>query len=256
MPEMQHRGAGPFSSASHDSAGDDKDPHGPSSIPPWVHANKSEDEESDKLLTPPSQIRPNTRHYKPPPPHNYKLGRKWDHLRDAEPPFLSTSMADAQARWKPVMASSPNPNTTTMRQQGRIVDAAWMAENMPDMLPDWQPDDGNEAEKADRGTKGFMYRGKWLISPERQERTVRLFWRLLLKNPFVPLFFRVTVLTFSTGALGLAVSIYSAVQKVNADADADNPCASRASTFMAIGLGSVALPYIGYVTWDEYLSKP
>lgn len=79
---------------------------------------------------------------------------------------------------------------------------------------------------------------------------------MLLKNPFVPLFFRVTVLTFSAGALGIAASIYTAVQKVNVDADPNNQCASRASTFMAISVGCFALPYIGYVTWDEYMSKP
>lgn len=80
--------------------------------------------------------------------------------------------------------------------------------------------------------------------------------RLLLKNPFVPLFFRVTVLTFSAVSLGIAASIYTAVQKVNKDIDPDNQCASRASTFMALTVGCFAVPYIGYVTWDEYMSKP
>jgi hypothetical protein len=30
----------------------------------------------------------------------------------------------------------------------------------------------------------------------------------------------------------------------------------RASTYMAIIVGSIAIPYVGYVTWDEYMSKP
>ena len=75
------------------------------------------------------------------------------------------------------MASSPNPEGARWRQEGRVVDAAWMAEHMPDLHPEWRPEDEDQAENAARkGMKGLMYKGKWLISPERQERTVRLFW--------------------------------------------------------------------------------
>ena len=80
--------------------------------------------------------------------------------------------------------------------------------------------------------------------------------RLLLKNPFVPLVFRVTVFAFSTAALAVAVSIYMNVRRVNQDSNPNNQCAGRASTYMAICVSSVALPYLGYVTWDEYMSKP
>jgi hypothetical protein len=80
--------------------------------------------------------------------------------------------------------------------------------------------------------------------------------RLLLKNPFIPLIFRVTTLAFTTAALGVAASIYINIKKVNTDADPNNQCAKRASTYMAVAVGSIALPYIGYVTWDEYMSKP
>lgn len=72
----------------------------------------------------------------------------------------------------------------------------------------------------------------------------------------MPLFFRVWVLSFAAISLGIAASIFTAVEAVNQDADPNNQCASRASTYMAIGVGSLALPYIGYVTWDEYMSKP
>ena len=78
----------------------------------------------------------------------------------------------------------------------------------------------------------------------------------MLKNPFVPLVFRLTVFAFSAAALAIAAEIYVTVNRVNHDADPDNQCATRASTYMAICVGTVALPYIGYVTWDEYMSKP
>lgn len=70
------------------------------------------------------------------------------------------------------MQSGPNP----YEKEGRVVDAAWMEENMPDLNPDWHPDDEVHPGGHGISAKGLMYKGKWLISPERQEKTVRLFW--------------------------------------------------------------------------------
>jgi hypothetical protein len=80
--------------------------------------------------------------------------------------------------------------------------------------------------------------------------------RLLLKNAFVPLVFRLTVLAFSVASLGIAGSSFNAIKRVNSDNDPFNQCVPRASTYMAIVIGSVAIPYVGYVTWDEYMAKP
>lgn len=182
------------------------------------------------------------------------------------------------------MASGPNPQTAAGSDGARVVGPEWMAENMPDMLPGWTPDvDGEEEGATGKGEKarGLMYKGKWLISPERQERTVRLFWvsgelllakqemlaighhgltgqlqRILLKNAYMPMVFRLTVLAFSIAGLAVAANIYRNIKNVNRDADPGNQCATRASTYMAISVGSVAVPYICYVTWDEYMSKP
>ena len=170
MPEMQQRGSLISSiNANSQSSKPQADPHGASALPPWVHINDG-NEDHDTLLSP-DRAKPNTRHYKPPPSH-YKPGRKWDHLRSAEPPLLSLPIADSQARWKPFMQSGPNPQF----KEGRIVDAAWMEQNMPDLNPDWHPEDEEEAGPTIFSARGLMYKGKWLISPERQERTVRLFW--------------------------------------------------------------------------------
>lgn len=57
-----------------------------------------------------------------------------------------------------------------------MVDAAWMEQNMPDLAPGYYSEDEVEAHPDGHSTRGLMYRGKWLISPERQERTMRLFW--------------------------------------------------------------------------------
>ena len=57
-----------------------------------------------------------------------------------------------------------------------MVDEAWITENMPDLGADWHSDLEREAGPQFLSAKGLMYKGKWLISPERQEKSVRLFW--------------------------------------------------------------------------------
>jgi hypothetical protein len=78
----------------------------------------------------------------------------------------------------------------------------------------------------------------------------------MLKNPFIPLIFRIIVLAFSGASLGISAVLFENIQRVNNDDDPDNQCAPRASTYMAIIVGCLAIPYVLYVTWDEYMSKP
>jgi hypothetical protein len=182
MPDMQQRGSllsAVASSSITQPRPQDIDPHQATSIPPWVHVNEGEEEQESKeqdalLSTPSPRARPNTRHYRPSHPHHYKPGRKWDSLRSAEPALLSEPIAEHQQRWKPFMQSGPNPQT----RGGRVVDAAWMDEHMPDLNPDWHPDDEAEVGTGPQGftAKGLMYKGMWLISPERQEKSIRFFW--------------------------------------------------------------------------------
>lgn len=67
-------------------------------------------------------------------------------------------------------------------------------------------------------------------------------------HPLIPLIFRLTVLITSIIALGLAASAHSLANKYRFP---QNP-----STTMAIVVDVVAIPYILYVTWDEYTGKP
>ncbi|KAF2861569.1 hypothetical protein K470DRAFT_256693 [Piedraia hortae CBS 480.64] len=268
MPEMlqkvgslsSHATAVPPSATDHEPAARlESDPRAPQSIPPWVHMGC---DEADAFLPKPSvpdHTVPNSRHYRP-PPANYKPGRKWDHVRSASPPYVRETLPEQQARWQPIMASSPNPKEQSAH--ARIMDDRWMEANMAAVIglgwreeDDWAAD-GTHQSPAPVGFQGLMYHGKWLISPERQERTVRLFWRLLLKNPFVPLAFRLCVLIFSAASVGIAAGMQEAIKHANSDANSTNNCAARASTYMAICVGTVAIPYLGYVTWDEYMSKP
>jgi hypothetical protein len=138
-----------------------------------------------------------------------------------------------------------------------------MDENMPHLTSTWI---ATEPEKPSEKAKGL-----WLFTPERRSKTfarIKVFMssalclcyllivlqRIILKNPFVPLVFRLIVLSFTVAALGLGARVFHEADAVNRQGE--GPCSKRASTYMAIVLDSVAVPYIGYITWDEYLSKP
>ncbi len=67
-------------------------------------------------------------------------------------------------------------------------------------------------------------------------------------HPYVPLIFRLIVLTTSVIALGLSASLH------HLSIDYHEPIPP--STTMAIIVDIIAIPYIVYVTWDEYTGKP
>ncbi|KAL1303977.1 hypothetical protein AAFC00_000423 [Neodothiora populina] len=221
------------------------------SIPPWVRTEEDDDDDEDDgasgqhhRLLPPSSAMPASHHYLPAPPHQHRApGRKWDHLRDAEPAMLDQPIDVNQRRWLPYMVSGPHPGVT---QGARIVSDAWMDEHMPHMTAEWTPGEDEEAtEKAE---------GYWLLSPARQRHTFYRIQRIILKNPYVPLVFRLTVLAFTLAGLGLGARVYHEANSVTRASGFS--CNKRASTYMAIILDSIAVPYICYITWDEYLSKP
>lgn len=67
-------------------------------------------------------------------------------------------------------------------------------------------------------------------------------------HPLVPLVFRITVLTTSMIALGLSASVHHLSKKYF--------YAQTPSTTMAIVVDVIGIPYILYITWDEYTGKP
>lgn len=269
-PEMQQRGSIRSSTivASSPPSRPQTDPHTPYSIPPWVQSTFNSRDITDRDLDE-KTASPLPR---PQPPANYKPGRKWDQQRTAEPALLSAPLGEQMKRWDGFMHSGPN-DQESRNAETKVVDQAWLDEHMPYLSASgWVEQEEEQLPFGVRMGRGLMYRGKWLISPERQEKTVRLFWvsrtcsrggkladplqRLLLKNPYVPLVFRLVILAFSAASLGVAARIFVAVDTVNSDGDPDNQCATRASTYMAICVGAAGIPYVAYVTWDEYLSKP
>jgi hypothetical protein len=72
--------------------------------------------------------------------------------------------------------------------------------------------------------------------------------RTLLRNPIIPLVFRLIIWFFSLIALALGGSIFHISEKEG--------FSQRPSTLMAITVDIIALVYILYITYDEYTGKP
>lgn len=89
-----------------------------------------------------------------------------------------------------------------------------------------------------------------------------------MNNPFVVLIIRLIVLVFVLAALGVGASIYHRTDALNSSAGAragtlidpsteqNYICEQQPSTYMAFMVDSCAVVYLGYITWDEYRSKP
>ena len=75
-------------------------------------------------------------------------------------------------------------------------------------------------------------------------------WRILLRHPLVPLLFRSIVIVASLISLAVAAAIYEHESKQTTQS------AEKTQSIVAIVIDVVAIPYIGYMLWDEYTGKP
>ncbi|KAG4430351.1 hypothetical protein IFR05_014170 [Cadophora sp. M221] len=165
-------------------------------------------------------------------------GRKWDHVRDAEPVIMQGGDVPTASPWVPFIKSSmyaPAPY-----EDRKIVTPEFLQQQTPGYERPWRGDmeQGEGSEKF----SALMYSKK-----KRKSLLVR-FQRALLLHPLVPLVFRVTVLTTSIVALAISSSVHHLSNKYT--------YAQNASTTMAIAVDVVAIPYILYITYDEYTGKP
>lgn len=163
-------------------------------------------------------------------------GRKWDHAREGDPVIVQ-SHGKGSSPWSTfVKASMYGP---TIGEEGETVGPDFLDEQTPGYSQPWRGDaPGEDPEKA----LGLLHSKKRrLLWYQRAQRSI-------IMHPLVPLAFRLTVLTTSTIALGLSASIFHLTR---ATAFSQSP-----SAVMAIVVDVIALPYIGYITWDEYTGKP
>ena len=136
-----------------------------------------------------------------------------------------------------VKSSMPGPMA---HEDRKLVTTDFLNQQTPGYMTPWRGDmeSSNDPEKL-----------SGLLHNKKQRRTVfNRVQHVLLMHPLVPLVFRLIILATSTIALGLSGSVHHLSVKY---AYVQNP-----STTMAIAVDVVAIPYILYVTWDEYTGKP
>ncbi|KAK4226195.1 hypothetical protein QBC38DRAFT_444864 [Podospora fimiseda] len=168
-------------------------------------------------------------------------GRKWDHLRSAEPVIVPNySRFDAQSPWISYTRSCQYGRLPN--EQSEIVDNEILKKLQPTF------DDPVDTPKLPP-TNGHR--------TTRSELLYKRFWRLILTHPLVPLAFRLIVLLTSIIALALSVKIFQ-IETRERDENGDNygNSSERTQSIVAIVVDTVAIPYIGYMTWDEYTGKP
>lgn len=214
------------------------------SIPPWVLNADSNDagQTTQPIHMPEPPVVPHHQYMPDEQRKKAARGRRYDQYRTAEPAMLDQPLADSSLRWLPFMLSGPQYQARDT-EGARLMPDSWMEENIAWWSP---PQDDTESHHEKRRT--------WLLDPDRRRGSVSQAKSRLLKNPFVPLVFRLIVTCFSAAALGLGARVYHQTRVTNITTQ--EGCVQRASTYMDIVVNSIAIPYIAYVTWDEYTSRP
>ncbi|GAP86230.1 putative regulator of phospholipase D SRF1 [Rosellinia necatrix] len=167
-------------------------------------------------------------------------GRRWDHLRTAEPVIMGLGYRapdeDPYDRWRDFIHSSSYGQD--VHDQYEVVDQAFLDQLMPGL---------------DEPVRTPLYP---LESRTTRSRKTAWFMRLgnfVLRHPIAPLIFRLIVLITTISALALATIIYR--RERDPELVAGNN-AETSQAIVAIVIDSVAIPYILYMTWDEYTGKP
>ncbi|GKT59088.1 hypothetical protein ColTof4_12620 [Colletotrichum tofieldiae] len=250
---------------------------GPRSLPPWIDSYEARygapTEDQLQLLSPPARAVPPQHNHSPNEPDRRvskdgyvdwtgdpvlenarprtkarltdvfrgkgaQHGRKWDHLRTAEPVIVSAHRPATQgppAAWRDFLQSSAYGHMEG--EESEVVDVEVLDKLQPDFNKRYDETVHRDVEKAS--------------SKQRRSKTMlQRMWSLILRHYLVPLVFRLTVMLTSIVALAIAARIYR-----HEDAKS-NTSPERAQSIVAIAVDTVALPYIGYMLWDEYTGKP
>lgn len=158
-------------------------------------------------------------------------------MRSAEPvivPGYAPVIAQADAPWHEFIHSSAWGHPAD--EESEVVE--------PDYLEKLQPNFGRPPVGAFNPHHARA---------SRRKRTMALYkrvWNLVMRHSLSPLLFRLVVMVTSILALGIAGRIY-----VLEDTDGRDS-AERTQSIVAIVVDCVAVPYIGYMIWDEYTGKP
>jgi hypothetical protein len=152
---------------------------------------------------------------------------------------MQSGVPQASSPWTNFIKSSTYG--PPIAEDAKRVDEEFLRQQTPGYEKPWRGDlESNEDPEST--VAGLLYSRK-----KRRTLLNRLQHKLLM-HPLIPLAFRITVLATSVIALGLASSLHHLSNNYQY---AQNPSAT-----MAIVVDVVAIPYILYITWDEYTAKP
>ncbi|KAI0486184.1 hypothetical protein F4859DRAFT_469411 [Xylaria cf. heliscus] len=167
-------------------------------------------------------------------------GRRWDHLRTSEPVIMGLGYRspdeDPYNRWRDFIHSSSYGHDP--HDQYEVVDQSILDQLMPGL---------------DEPVRTPLYPLDSKTNRSRQNAWFMKIGNFVLRHPIAPLIFRLIVLLTTISALGLATVIYRRERDPEI-VGSNRPETSQA--IVAIIIDSVAIPYILYMTWDEYTGKP
>lgn len=168
-------------------------------------------------------------------------GRRWDHLRSAEPVIMGLGYRapdeDPYDRWRDFIHSSSYGHDSYDRYE--MVSPEVLDQLMPGL---------------DEPVRTPLYPLDAKTTRSRKNAWFMRLGNFVLRHPIAPLIFRLTVLISTISALALATVIY---RRERAPDIATNSSGTETSqAIVAIIIDSVAIPYILYMTWDEYTGKP
>ena len=159
-------------------------------------------------------------------------GRLHDAKRESVPPTPRYHVSEIASRWRQFAQWSAY--ATDAEEKGERVTEDWLVSHGPDYSQPWHTPE--QEERLQEAKRRFQHHAGW--TPRVQ--------RTLLRNPFVPLVFRLLVLSFSSIALALSANILLIQSE---------ECAP-ASPLMAIIVDTVAIIYLVMITYDEYRGQP
>jgi hypothetical protein len=164
-------------------------------------------------------------------------GRKWDHLRSAEPVIVagySSSAWQQPVAWQDFLHSSAWGHIPY--EKSEVVDYQ--------VLNTLQPNFNRDTDMDVSFTRPYKSRGeKTLALPKR-------IWNVAVRHTLSPLIFRLTVMVTSILAMGIAARIYKVEGTLRKDS------AEGTQSLVAVIVDCVAIPYSAYMIWDEYTGKP
>jgi hypothetical protein len=168
-------------------------------------------------------------------------GRKWDHLRTADPVIMGLGYRDPHedpyARWRDFVHSSAYGRDPADAYE--VVEYDVLQQQMPGL---------------DRPVRTPLHPLDPKARGRSRKKTLLIrFKDFVFRHPIAPLIFRLIVLITTISALALAVNIFR--RRRDPEIQTTNgPETSQA--IVAIVIDTVAIPYIVYMTWDEYTGKP